>query len=224
MTQEQIIKEATALATAANYKGIIIAISDGNFFFINQPSDMNGVINHCKSIKATTAEPVVHMIDFAQETPAHRTVDYKDLGFVFTAQSVEGESASADGGASGSEGEKNLELAQAGNKEALAKLTFEELSTLTVKELNALAAEFGFDPKATKKAEIVAEIIAFSEELAKATEGAGQGEGDKALDTVVIDNMSIEELKDFATTNGFEFPEDVTREALLDIITENQAK
>lgn len=218
MTQEQIIKEATALATAANFKGIIIAISDGNFFFINQPSDMNGVINHCKSIKATSAEPVVHMIDFAQETPAHRTVDYKDLGFVFTARSVEGETASADGGASGSEGEKNLELAQAGNKEALAKLTFEELSTLTVKELNALAAAFGFDPKATKKAEIVAEIIAFSEELSKATDQ------DETVDTIVLDNMSMEELKDFATTNGFEFPEDVTREALLDIITENQAK
>jgi hypothetical protein len=202
MNQEQIIKQAAELAKEQKFKGIIIGLADGNFFFVKEASDVNAVINHCKSVKTEKGEPAVHVMDFAQEKPTHKAVDFKDLTNFFFPVKNEGSEGSTASGSQGSE--DLLAKASTGDVEALKQLSFEELSTLTVKELRELAEACKIDlGNISKKADIITVLM---------------DDTPAEVDPVELETLSIEQLKEMAQSEKIEFAEDVTKEKLIELI------
>ena len=180
MTQEKIIQQAQELAKNSNFKGLIIGLSDGNFFFVKEASDINPVINHCRMILATKGEPTIHALDFSSDPFKHDTITVKDLAKAFSGSSNAdlSENSADENGASNSTQESVdvlLQKALSGDKDALKAISFEDLMDLTVKELKELAEvhQIEVDPRA-KKTDIVALLMSEEDKSSEAQQGEDQ--------------------------------------------------
>lgn len=162
MSQKELLELALQVAKEHNYKGVVLATSDGNVFLGFGPSERSMVINHAKTLKNGAEEPNVHIIDCSA----------KEITGVTLNNFIAGKFDAVDGKAT--EGDDS-------------KLTFDEivkaivagddiaemdLSVLTVAELKSLCASLEIDTKATKKADLIEAIKSPS---VKGDQGDGTG-------------------------------------------------
>lgn len=226
MTQEQIIKEAAALAKSHNYSGIIAALSDGNFFFITSTSDINAVVQH---LRGKGHDVPVHVIDTAVDPHKHSVSNLKDLVGRFSSEDA------AEGAAAGdNDHELGLENALTGDQGAFFALTFEDLNAATVAQLKELAQVHKVDlGKTTKKAEVIEVILDFisaettegdeddAEEALKAEALNSALDGDLSklkIAEVKLEDLDNDQIIMIAVANGIEVTDASTKESLIDQI------